>query len=109
MLTNRLGSQETNIPDGLYTQSMTGKLYSCLELIPWTEITNDGSKLKSVWLAILMNEKQFLSHIHKVNNVYHLIPKINSDANMKQRNKIPHADCTTRQVELDERAVQDIH
>ena len=73
------------------------------------ETTNEGSKLKSVWLAILMNEKQFLSHTHKANNVDHLRPKINSDANMKQRNKIPHADCTTRQVELDERAVQDIH
>ena len=109
MLDDLPADQETYFVNGIFAQSMTGKPYSCLALDIWIETTmNKGSKLKSGWIAILKNEKQLLSHTRNANNVNRLRTKIHNDANMKQRNKTPHVDCTPRQIELDEQAMQDI-
>ena len=109
MLDNLPADQETYFANGMFAQSMTGKPYSCLALDIWIETTmNKGSKLKSGWLAILRNEKQLLSHTRNTNNVNCLRAKIHNDANMKQKDNTPHADCMPRQLELDEQAVQDI-
>jgi len=49
-----------------FTQSITGNPYSNLAWDMWIECTmNKGNKMKSGWLSILKDEKQFLVHLTK--------------------------------------------
>ena len=47
-----------HLRNGLFSQLISGNLYSCLPLDLWIEMTmNKGSKMKAGWLKILKNEK----------------------------------------------------
>ena len=54
----------------LFSQSITGKPYSCLPLDLWIEMTmNRGFKMKAGWMHILKNEEMLLSHTINANSV----------------------------------------
>ena len=100
--------KETYLKEGLFSQSMTGKPYSCLPLDLWIEMTmNKGSKMKAGWKHILKNEKMLLAHTkttnacNKVRNSLHVL------ANLKDSSKDHRENCKKR-LQRDEKGVQDL-
>lgn len=99
---------ERYMREGLFSQSMTGKPYSCLPLDLWIEMTmNKGSKMKAGWKRILKNEKMLLTHTRTVNSVNRVRSSLHALANLKESSK-GHKENTTARLFLDERGVQDL-
>lgn len=94
--------------EGLFSQSMTGKPYSCLPLDLWIEMTmNKGSKMKAGWLKILKNEKMLLTDTRNVNHVNRVRASLHVMANLKSFSQ-SHSENSPSRKKIDEQAVQDL-
>ena len=94
---------------GLFSQSMTGKPYSCLPLDLWIEMTmNEGSKMNLGWVNILKNEKLLFEHHHEmlINRVRTSLHSL-ANKNDISSNQI-HAENSGSRLQKDKEAVQDI-
>ena len=100
--------KERYMKEGLFAQSMTGKLHSCLPLDLWIKMTmNIGSKIKAGWKRILQDEKMLLTHTRTVNYVNRVRSSLHALANLTEGAKC-HKENTTTRVLLDQRGVQDL-
>ena len=94
--------------DGLFSQSMTGKPYSCLPLDMWIEMTmNKGSKMKAGWSRFLKNEPMLLIHTRTINAINLVRASLHVIANLTSSPQC-HSELSTTRLKVDEQAVQDL-
>ena len=92
----------------IFSQSITGKPYSCLPLDLWIEMTmNKGSKMKAGWMHILKNEEMLLSHTINANSVNRVRAALHEEANLKESCAC-HTENSKFRLCKDENAVQNI-
>lgn len=102
------GEKSVYFKDGLFSQSITGKPYSCIPLDMWIEMTmNKGSKMKAGWIRILKNEKMLLTSTRNVNAINRIRTSLHTLANFSRCTE-EHKETSKRRIAIDEHALQGI-
>ena len=91
-----------------FTQSITGRPYTCQPLDLWIETTMDiNSKLKQGWLQLLQNEKQFFSTIGNANNVARVKAALRKNLSCHNLHR-KHDEWQSARMKKDEQAVHEL-
>ena len=100
---------DEHMTKGLFAQSLTGNLYSCLPLDMWIEIMmKKSSKMKKGGKNILKNETILLSQARNANFINRIRTSMHKLADSKKPNKHVHKENQTGRLKAHEKGVQDL-
>ena len=87
---NNLDENTFLMKSGLFSASMSGRLFSALPHDQWIEMTmNKGSKMKGGWIGITHNEEALQVNTKIINNITKAKESLKEVVNIKKRQYCP--------------------
>ena len=103
---NNLDENTFLMKSGLFSASMSGRLFSALPHDQWIEMTmNKGSKMKAGWIGIMHNEEALQVNTKVVNNITKVKESLKEVANI-QKCQYSHTERSPAQMIKDVKTVE---